>query len=198
MCEMSRVVKTIVCGDTAVGKTTLITRFSDNVFSKKITETIGVNFVVRTLDGIKFQFTDCAGHSRFRAAIKEYTKGALVILYCFSIDDQTTLEHIEREWINDMKGAPLMFLIGLRAHNEMARQVTTDDAQAFARKHNMKEYFEVSAETNANVREAFQAIAKYASEATPSYELSMELPEQENDPFLLDYYEDQSCWRTCC
>lgn len=200
---MSRVVKTIVCGDTAVGKTTLLTRFSDSVYSNKMAETIGVNFVVRTLDGIKFQFTDCAGHLRFRAAVKEYTKGALVFIFCFNVKDRTSFEHIEREWIKDMSfdhAKTIGFLIGLRAHSQKKRQVPAAEAQAFAAKTGMKEYFEVSAKTGANVRETFQAIAKHAAAATPTYEL-VELPasERENDPFLLDHDEDQSCcWRGCC
>uniref|UniRef100_A0A095B370 GTP-binding protein ypt2 n=1 Tax=Schistosoma haematobium TaxID=6185 RepID=A0A095B370_SCHHA len=73
--------KLLLVGDSSVGKTNLLLRFSDNSFSKTFIATIGIDFKVRTIeiDGkkIKLQIWDTAGQERFRTITTAYYRGAM-------------------------------------------------------------------------------------------------------------------------
>merc|ERR1712070_376882 len=63
-------VKLLLIGDSAVGKSALLTRYSEDAYSEAFVSTIGIDFKIRTieLDGlrIKLQIWDTAGQERFR------------------------------------------------------------------------------------------------------------------------------------
>uniref|UniRef100_A0A453M9B3 Uncharacterized protein n=1 Tax=Aegilops tauschii subsp. strangulata TaxID=200361 RepID=A0A453M9B3_AEGTS len=63
-------IKLLLIGDSGVGKSCLLLRFSDGSFTTSFITTIGIDFKIRTveLDGkrIKLQIWDTAGQERFR------------------------------------------------------------------------------------------------------------------------------------
>lgn len=61
----------IMLGDSTVGKTSLLKRYTEGAFLDSINQTVGVDFYVRFLDvepgvRVKLQFWDTAGQERFR------------------------------------------------------------------------------------------------------------------------------------
>ena len=62
--------KLVIIGDSGVGKSSLLLRFSDDAFSESYLTTIGVDFRFRTIDvdgkRVKLQCWDTAGQERFR------------------------------------------------------------------------------------------------------------------------------------
>ena len=78
--EYDRLIKLIIIGDSGVGKTNLLTRFTENRFNLESKATIGVEFSAKTvtLNGqkIKVQIWDTAGQERYQAITDAYYKGA--------------------------------------------------------------------------------------------------------------------------
>lgn len=80
-------IKLLLIGDSGVGKSCLLLRFSDGSFTTSFITTIGIDFKIRTieLDGkrIKLQIWDTAGQERFRTIT---TGMFLFCRYCFLSD----------------------------------------------------------------------------------------------------------------
>ena len=94
--------KSIIVGDSGVGKTNIVLRFTEESYKNCHTATIGVDFKVKTLniDGtkIKLQIWDTAGQCKFRNITKTYFKGATGAIFTYAIDDRTGFENIG-EWV---------------------------------------------------------------------------------------------------
>uniref|UniRef100_A0A671UH62 small monomeric GTPase n=1 Tax=Sparus aurata TaxID=8175 RepID=A0A671UH62_SPAAU len=77
--------KLLLIGDSGVGKTCLLFRFSEDSFNTTFISTIGIDFKIRTieLDGkrVKLQIWDTAGQERFRTITTAYYRGAMVSLH---------------------------------------------------------------------------------------------------------------------
>ena len=82
--EYDFLIKLLLIGDSGVGKSCLLVRFSDDAFSASYITTIGIDFKIRTieLDGkrIKLQIWDTAGQERFKTITTAYYRGAMGIL----------------------------------------------------------------------------------------------------------------------
>lgn len=89
MCSYDFIFKVVLIGDSGVGKSNLLSRFTRNEFLVESKPTIGVEFATRTLqvDGkvIKAQIWDTAGQERYRAITAAYYRGAVGALLCYDI-----------------------------------------------------------------------------------------------------------------
>lgn len=162
-------VKTILIGDSSVGKSSLLYRYTDDDWNPYYIATIGVDFKVRTLERngkvVKLQLWDTAGQERFRSITQSYYKGAHAVALVFDVNDRETFESL-RIWINDVRnfgsvGVPVVLLgnkCDMAAANGLHRRaVSTEEAQQFADGLGFR-YFETSAKTGANVSEAFEFV----------------------------------------
>lgn len=88
-CSYDFIFKVVLIGDSGVGKSNLLSRFTRNEFLVESKPTIGVEFATRTLqvDGkvIKAQIWDTAGQERYRAITAAYYRGAVGALLCYDI-----------------------------------------------------------------------------------------------------------------
>uniref|UniRef100_A0A8C7ZJD5 small monomeric GTPase n=1 Tax=Oryzias sinensis TaxID=183150 RepID=A0A8C7ZJD5_9TELE len=89
--------KLLLIGDSGVGKTCLLFRFSEDSFNTTFISTIGIDFKIRTieLDGkrVKLQIWDTAGQERFRTITTAYYRGAMVMDYSPGGILKTSAEH---------------------------------------------------------------------------------------------------------
>ncbi|EGR29335.1 Ras family protein, putative [Ichthyophthirius multifiliis] len=157
--------KLVIIGNSGVGKSSLLLRFSDDQFNENYLTTIGVDFRFRTLNiegkSVKLQIWDTAGQERFRTITSAYYKGADGIVLVYDITSQNTFDDIEKFWISEVesyaeKNVELM-LIGNK--KDLNQQVTTQIAEEYAKHKNM-EFFEVSAKTADSVQQAFLTLSK--------------------------------------
>ena len=87
-----KVVKILIMGDSGVGKTCLLLRFSEDVFSESHIPTIGIDFKTKVAEidqqSIKIQLWDTAGQERFRTITQSYYKGAMGVILAYDVTDQ--------------------------------------------------------------------------------------------------------------
>jgi len=99
--------KFLVVGDSGVGKSCLVERFSEGRFSKSFVPTIGVDFKIRSLSTatgkkVKLQIWDTAGQERFKAITASYYRGGNAIVLCYDTTDRDSFEHL-RTWLREIR-----------------------------------------------------------------------------------------------
>jgi len=158
--------KILLIGDSGVGKTSVILRYTKGIFREEFLNSIGVDFRSKDLnyDGrkIKLQIWDTAGEERYRTITASYYRGAHAIAIVFDLTKMETFEHVKR-WIEDInkyaKENVLKFIIGNKSDLVQKRQVNYIDVRNFANKMNIT-YFEVSAKNAENINEFFEGATK--------------------------------------
>lgn len=156
--------KIVLVGDSAVGKTNLLSRFTANEFNPDSKATIGVEFATRTLEvagtKVKTQIWDTAGQERYRAITAAYYRGAVGALVVYDITKAESYDSVSR-WLKEMENHAddniVIALVGNKSDLEHLRQVPTDEAANFAREHGLL-FAETSAFSADNVDFAFQQL----------------------------------------
>jgi len=102
--EYDFVFKILIIGDSAVGKSSLLLRFADDVYHDTFQPTIGVDFKIRTIeqDGsiVKLQMWDTAGQEKFKTITSAYYKGAQGIIVMFDLTDRNSFDNV-KNWISE-------------------------------------------------------------------------------------------------
>lgn len=159
--KIDYVFKVVVIGDSAVGKTQVLSRFAKNAFCFDSKSTIGVEFQTRTVSiqskVIKAQIWDTAGQERYRAVTSAYYRGALGAMLVYDITKRQTFDHVAR-WVEELRahadGSIVIMLIGNKADLVDSRAVPTEDAVEFAERQGLF-FSETSALSGHNVESAF-------------------------------------------
>ncbi|KAM3136561.1 hypothetical protein pb186bvf_011364 [Paramecium bursaria] len=157
--------KILLIGNSAVGKSSLLLRFSDQIFSDSFLPTIGVDFKIRTFDlsgkSVKMQIWDTAGQERFKTITASYYKGAHGIILTYDITDKQSFKDIEN-WLAEVEKHAsenvVRLLVGNKSDLESKRAVTFEEGKEFADSLGIK-FIEASAKANNNVDKAFMTLA---------------------------------------
>ncbi|KAK2384590.1 Ras-related protein Rab-11A [Trifolium repens] len=158
------VFKVVLIGDSAVGKSQILARFSRNEFSLDSKSTIGVEFQTRTLvidhKTVKAQIWDTAGQERYRAVTSAYYRGAVGAMLVYDITKRQTFDHIPR-WLEELRNHAdkniVIILVGNKSDLENQRDVPTEDAKEFAEKEGLF-FLETSALQATNVEASFMTV----------------------------------------
>ncbi|XP_014066412.2 ras-related protein Rab-15 isoform X1 [Salmo salar] len=164
-------VRLLILGDSGVGKTCLLCKFTDNEFNSSHISTIGVDFKMRTLqvDGIKvrLQIWDTAGQERYQTITKQYYRRSQGIILVYDITSSSSFQHILK-WASDVdEFAPdkvQRILVGNKADEEQMRKVPKEQGSKLAKTYGM-EFFETSACTNCNINESFIQLTQQVLQA---------------------------------
>ncbi|XP_065852878.1 ras-related protein RABA5a [Euphorbia lathyris] len=158
--------KVVLIGDSAVGKSNLLSRFARNEFYPNSKSTIGVEFQTQKLDingkEVKAQIWDTAGQERFRAVTSAYYRGAVGALLVYDISRRQTFESVGK-WLNELHTHSDMnvvtILIGNKSDLNDVREVPTGEGKALAEAQGLF-FMETSALDSSNVSLAFQTVVK--------------------------------------
>ncbi|KAL2474018.1 Ras-related protein RABA1f [Forsythia ovata] len=156
--------KAVLIGDSGVGKSNLLSRFTRNEFSLESKSTIGVEFATRSIrvddKVVKAQIWDTAGQERYRAITSAYYRGAVGALLVYDVTRRVTFENVER-WLRELRDHTdsniVIMLVGNKADLRHLRAVQTEDAKAFAERENAF-FMETSALESMNVENAFTEV----------------------------------------
>ena len=174
--------KYIIIGDSAVGKSNILLRYIHDRFNEEFHSTIGVEFGAKNLqieDKIyRIQIWDTAGQETFRSITRAYYKNSVCACVVYDISNRTTFDNI-KSWVEDCKKLSpktvLMILVGNKIDLEDKREVTYDEGSIFAQKNGMI-FFECSAKTGKNIEQIFMESTKEVAKRIKEgfYDLSNE------------------------
>ena len=171
--------KVVVIGDSGVGKSNLLSRFTRNEFNLESKSTIGVEFATRTvsMEGktIKAQIWDTAGQERYRAITSAYYRGAVGALLVYDITKEASFENVAK-WLAELQENATaditITMIGNKTDLHGARAVSTEQGRAYAEEQGLA-FIEASALNGGNVEAAFvQCLGEiYRKKARKEHEL---------------------------
>jgi len=162
--EYDYLFKIVLIGDSGVGKSNILSRFTRNEFCLESKSTIGVEFATRTLQiegkTVKAQIWDTAGQERYRAITSAYYRGAVGALLVFDITKRQTFDNVER-WLRELRGHAdtniVVMMVGNKSDLNHLRSVPEEDSQAFSEKEGLS-FLETSAMEAVNVEKAFHTV----------------------------------------
>ncbi|MHA1562779.1 MAG: GTP-binding protein [Promethearchaeota archaeon] len=164
--EGSFVLKTVLCGDGGVGKTTLVTQFIQSSFEVDYKSTIGVSIMKKAINfeqwntEVRFTIFDLAGQQQFAKVRQTYFKGVKAGFLIYDVTRRETFDNIEK-WNKEAKqdeSDVMLILIANKIDLENERKVTEEEGKALAEKLQIP-YLETSALNKDIVDEAFKTLA---------------------------------------
>lgn len=170
--------KVLIIGNSGVGKSCLLLRFAEDMFSDNYISTIGVDFKIRKLElegkSIKLQIWDTAGQERFRTITKSYYRGSNGIVVVYDITDRESFEQVQH-WMSEIdahaQADVCRLLVGNKCDLADKRAVKTEEGEALARQYGIP-FLETSAKDSMNVEDMFitmaSAMKKKAGGLSPS------------------------------
>lgn len=197
--------KVLLIGDSGVGKTCILCRFSDDSFNSSFISTIGIDFKMKTIDfngkKIKLQIWDTAGQERFYTITSTYYRGAMGIMLVYDVTDGKSFDSIAK-WLRNIDENAnedvVKMIVGNKCDMEDKRIVPTERGQEVASHHGIP-FFETSAKTNVNITPAFYDMTRRILEKQPEKKPEASVNFQTNRPGLNS--NDQSSLNrlpSCC
>lgn len=158
--------KVVIFGDAGSGKTALTKRFMTNLFLPDTQMTIGVDFVVKTINvggnEIKLQIWDFGGEERFRFLLPKYIRGASGGILMYDITDYASLFHVE-DWLSVIRKTGEVFptiLVGGKNDLEEYRQIPFEEGLETSKSNNLDDFIECSSKTGKNIDKIFENLAR--------------------------------------
>ncbi|XP_065923563.1 ras-related protein Rab-26 isoform X7 [Magallana gigas] len=190
--------KTILVGDSGVGKTSLLVQFDQGRFQAgSFSATVGIGFTNKVVDvegtKVKLQIWDTAGQERFRSVTHAYYRDAHALLLLYDVSNKASFDNI-RAWLGEINEYAqedvVIMLLGNKADMTSERVIRTEDGERLANEYNVA-FMETSAKTGMNVDLAFMAVAK---------DLKMKKTRKPTDPkfSVTDYVNQEKQSVGCC
>ena len=157
--------KLVLIGDTCVGKSCILVRFSDDIFDDNYVTTIGVDFRFKTMaiknKIVKIQIWDTAGQERYRSITTAYYRGAAAIIICCDCTNRESFDNI-KNWIEEISKYTdndsvdkIVFLNKCDLNEE--RCIKKEEIEQFEKENGIK-ILEVSAKTGEGIDAGFEYI----------------------------------------
>ena len=137
-------VKVVLLGESGVGKTCIISQFTEHKFDQGVLSSISAQFVSKTIEyidfgkAIKFDIWDTVGQERFRSMAKIFYKDAKVVVFVYDITSLKSFDALQNFWYNEIKNncdvTPVFALVGNKTDLYEDQKVDITDARNFAKK----------------------------------------------------------------
>ena len=164
--DREKVFKIVVAGNSGVGKTNLVARYTEDQFDESYKTTIGLDFKFKetTVGGeaCRIQIWDTAGQEKMKAVAASYYKNSNGIAIIFDVANRESYDKIGF-WLNEARNnVPLdvaFIIIGNKNDLIEKRKVSMEEAKAYAEEQGLF-YVETSAKENQDdcVSKAFEQL----------------------------------------
>ena len=168
--------KLLILGDSAVGKTSMLLKYTDNFFPESHLSTIGIEFKIKEIKFNDFlvhlKIWDTAGQERFRAITKSYFRGSNGVIFMYDITKKETFKNV-KDWIKDSENNNFGFekiLVGNKIDLEQIREVELKDVEEWAGQKNIN-VLEISAKNGTNVEKCFNELIRLILENKSKQEI---------------------------
>ena len=163
----------IIVGDTSVGKTCILCKFTDGIFKDAHEATIGVELGIKIIflqeEQIKFQIWDTSGQENYRSVTRSFYRRADCALLVFDLTISDTFQNCIH-WLSEIRGNTKteiqVFLIGNKSdllEGPEAEEIH-NAAKEFAERNKLAGYFQTSAKTGENIEMIFENLARKLKE----------------------------------
>ena len=158
----------LIIGDSTVGKTSILSRYTNGEFNPNYLATVGFDFFKKDeiFDGktIRIKIWDTAGQERYKSLTEGYFRNAEGILIVYDVSNLDTFKNL-KYWIQSIKthinidnSQVPAIIIGNKV-DIFEREVTKDQGENFAKEQNL-EYFETSAKNGKNINECIRYLVQ--------------------------------------
>jgi small GTP-binding protein len=107
--------KIVFLGESTTGKTTIAYRLVKKEFMEDSMATIGANFMLLSLDNIKYEIWDTAGQERYLSLVEMYYRNTNIILLVFDLNNLSTIDRLNyylKKILNDLDNEYRILIIG--------------------------------------------------------------------------------------
>ena len=164
--NQSLVAKLLIVGDSRVGKSCILTRFTEACYTPNSIMTVGIDCKSKKIQVddsiIKLQIWDTAGQEKYRSITQNFYKNALGVIIVFDLTDRTSFDNVKR-WIAQIKNNSdfdiCMILAANKCDDEKNRAVSKEEIGKLAGEREIN-WYETSAKEDINIQEIFLAITR--------------------------------------
>ncbi|MCK4483779.1 MAG: GTP-binding protein [Candidatus Thorarchaeota archaeon] len=163
--SFTRIYKIVVVGSGAVGKTSLILRFTTGAFRESYIRTLGAGFAFKNLDVdnrlIKLQIWDLAGQPQMKKVRSNFYTGASGVIFIYDVTRHKTFDEIlgwKTEADTHAQGS-VSLLVANKTDMVQDRAVTEAEGREMAGEFGWN-YVETSVKLNENVVDVFKIITR--------------------------------------
>ena len=196
----------LIVGDSTVGKTSILNRYTNGDFNKHYLATVGLDFFKKDeiFDGktVRIKIWDTAGQERYKALTQGYFRNAEGIMIVYDVSNSTTFDDL-KYWIQSVKthinvendNVPVI-IIGNKI-DIFEREISKEQAEKFSKEQKF-EYFETSAKNGKGVDECIRHLIKKVlkikniKEGEIAENESIKIEEKDNNK------KDNKSNRDCC
>ncbi len=157
---MNYIIKSAIIGDYGVGKTSIVSRYTNDKFYEGEAPTLGVDFLHKEVDykenRYKLQIWDTAGQEKFESIVRSYIRDLNACILVFDVNYNKSFQRVKK-WLMDIEYIvedPIYIcLVGSKTDVGL-RDVSDEDIKNFCKEHNL-DYMECSAKNSENINSIF-------------------------------------------
>ena len=169
---MLKKIKVTLIGESSVGKTSIINRYTRDAFTQELESTLGANYSQKKIERhgkkIRLDLWDTAGQEKYRAIGRHFYKDSYIVCLVYDITNKESFERIKTVWYPELKEhgekTKILALVGNKIDKYLDEQVNEDDVKKYAEEINAINK-RTSAMEGTNIEDLFNSLVdKYLKE----------------------------------
>ena len=209
--DSTQSVKVVLLGESAVGKTSIISQYTTKKFNPRCSTSVSAQFISKTMNfqelekSMKFDIWDTVGQEKYRSLTKIFYRDAKVILLVYDITKEHSFQALKDYWYKEVKntaeGEPLLVVVANKTDLYLKQTVNNNDGKQFAEQ--IKAFFQTTSALNAEgINNLFENIGKKIIMPDYDYQNTDKMKKEKNEKIKLDNKNIQESpnekRRKCC